>query len=175
MKNGIKKTHRAFTLLELTIVLMVGMMMGSMLIAIFNQQLAFLRIYRVQGFVTEEAPLISVYLERIISKADRFRLHDNISEALSGANPQITPSPVCVLNFRQPDGTMRASILSFESDSTGPVLNYYIVPVSGPLRTSQWSITNEATNVEFFMEQGILRTRLTGPQGEQITYSGAIQ
>ena len=175
MKTGIRKLRKAFTLLELTIVLMVGMMMGSMLIAIFNQQLAFLRIYQVQSFVTEEAPMISVYMDRIISKADRFRLHDTIEDALAGSNPRTTSSPVCVLNFRQPDGTMRASILSFEEDSSGAALNYYIVPESGPLQRAEWSVTNRATNVEFFMEQGILRTRLTGPQGEQITYSGSMQ
>ena len=171
MKIGIRKMRKAFTLVELTVVMMVGMMIGSMLIAIFNQQLAFLRIYQLQSFVTEEAPMISLYINRLIGKADRFRLHDSISDALSNTDPRITASPVCVLNFRLPDGSMRASILAFEDG----VLNYYVVPESGVLGSSEWSITQRAADVQFYMEQGILRTQLTGPQGEQLIYSGATQ
>jgi len=175
MKTGIRKIRRAFTLIEMTVVIMIGMMIGSMLIAIFNQQLAFIRIYQLQSFSTEEAPMISLYLNRLIGKADRFRLHDNISDALSGSNPQTDASPICVLNFRQPDGTMRASILAFEDTVDGKRLNYYVVPETGGLNVAQWSITNRCDNVEFYMEQGILRTALTGPQGEQLIYSGAMQ
>ncbi len=175
MKTGIRKIHRAFTLMELTVVMILGVMIGSMLIAIFNQQLAFLRIYHAQRFLTDEAPVISTYMNRLVGKADRFRLHDSVADALSGDNPRTSSSPVCVLNFRQADGTARASILAFETTDDGSRLNYYVVPESGPLSTPEWSITDRATNVEFFMEQGILRTRLTGPEGEQITYSGSNQ
>ena len=79
-----------------------------MVLALFNQQLAFLKIYRAQNFLTEEAPLISMYVSRLVGKADRFRLHDTVADALAGANPRLTASPVVVMNFRQPDGTMRA-------------------------------------------------------------------
>ena len=171
----LRKIRRAFTIVEMTVVMMMGMMIGTMVLAIFNQQLAFLRIFRVQSFVTEEAPMISLYMSRMISKADRFRLHDSIADALSGSNPRTTSSPVCVLNFRQPDGGMRATILAFEEVNGEDVLNYYVVPETGPLTTAEWSITNRVENVEFFMEQGILRTRLTGPEGEQLTYSGSSQ
>ena len=175
MKTGIRKLRRAFTLLEMTVVMMIGMMIGSIIIAIFNQQLAFLRIYQIQSFSTEEAPMISLYLNRLIGKADRFRLHNTLNEALSGTNPRIDPSPICVLNFRQPDGDMRASIIAFEETADGPRLNYYVVPESGTLGNPQWSISRRAANVEFYMEQGILRTMLTGPEGEQLIYSGSMQ
>ena len=175
MKTGIRKIRRAFTLIEMSVVIMVGMMIGTMVIAIFNQQLAFLRIYRVQSFTTEEAPMISMYLNRMIGKADRFRLHQTMSEALSGNNPQTASSPICVLNFREPDGSMRASILAFEDTPDGGRLNYYVVPESGSMGAPQWSITRRAADVEFYMEQGILRTLITGPQGEQLIYSGSMQ
>ena len=84
-------------------------------------------------------------------------------------------SPVVVMNFRQPDGTMRASILSFENRDTGPALYYYVVPTSGVLGDAQWYVTNKPTNVAFAVEQGVLRMTLTGPAGEQITYSGTMQ
>jgi len=167
--------RRGFTLMELTIAMMVGIMISTMVLAIFNQQLAFLRIFRVQSFLAEEAPMVSMYVSRVVAKADRFRLHDSLADALSGANPRLTSSPVCVLNFVQPDGTMRASILSYANLGSGPALYYYVVPQTGVLGDPQWAVTKLPTNVEFFIDQGILRTRLTGPQGEQITYSGTMK
>ena len=125
--------HRGFTLVELSVAIMIGMMTGAMVLALFNQQLAFLKIYQAQNFLTEDAPIVSLYVSRLVGKADRFRLHDTVANALAGTNPRLTPSPVVVMNFRQPDGTMRASILSFEDRGAGLALYYYVVPVSGVL------------------------------------------
>jgi type II secretory pathway pseudopilin PulG len=167
--------RRGFTLIELTIAMVIGMAIGGMVMALFNQQLAFLRLYKTQSFLTEEAPVISMYVGKLLGKADRFRLHDSVADALAGTNPRLTASPVVVLNFRQPDGTMRASILSFEDRGTGPALYYYVVPTTGVLGTPQWFVSNKPSNVVFTMEQGVLRMTLTGPAGEQITYSGTMQ
>lgn len=173
MKNN--PTRRlGFTLVELTIVLMIGMMVSSMVLAIFNQQMAFLRMYRTQSFLNEEAHIVNLYVSKLVGKADRFRLHDSVSDALSNINPRTSDASVCVLNFLQPDGSVRASILAFEDRGDGPALYYYVVPVSGVLADPEWAITDKAEDVEFSMELGILRTRLTGPEGEQITYSGAM-
>jgi prepilin-type N-terminal cleavage/methylation domain-containing protein len=166
--------RRGFTLIELTLAMMLGLAIGAMTLALFNQQLAFLRIYRVQNFLTEEAPLISLHVSKLVGKAERFRLHDTVADALSGANPRSTSSPVLVLNFRQPDGMVRAAILSFEDRGTGPALYYYVRPLSGVMGTPQWYITKVPANVAFTVEQGILRMTLTGPCGELITYSGAM-
>ncbi len=167
--------RRGFTLIELTVAIMMGMLTGSMVLALFNQQLAFLQIYRTQNFLTEEAPVISMYVSRLVGKADRFRLHDTVDDALEGRNPRLVSSPVVVMNFRQPDGTMRASILSFENRGAGPALYYFVVPNNGVLGDPQWYVTNKPTNVAFAVEQGVLRMTLTGPAGEQITYSGTMQ
>ena len=167
--------RRGFTLIELSIAIMMGMATGTMVIALFNQQLAFLKLYKAQSFLTEESPVISMYVSRLVGKADRFRLHDSVADALSGTNPRLTASPVVVLNFKQPDGTMRATILSFENRGSGPALYYYVVPVSGVLGAPQWAVTKSPSNVVFTMEQGVLRMALTGPSGEIITYSGTMQ
>ena len=167
--------RRGFTLVELSIVMMVGMLTGTLVLSLFNQQLAFLKIYKAQNFLVQEAPVISLYVSRLVGKADRFRLHDTLANALAGTSPRLTSSPVLVLNFRQPDGTMRASILSFENRGTGPALDYYVVPVSGVLGTPQWSISSKPSNVQFVVDQGVLRMTLTGPAGEQIIYSGTMQ
>jgi len=171
----IRKLRRGFTLIELTIAMMLGMAIGGMVIALFNQQLAFLRIYQAQSFLTEEAPVISLYVSKLVGKADRFRLHDSLQDALVGANPRLTSSPVVVLNFRQPDGTVRASILSFENRGLGPALYYYVVPTTGVLAEPEWYVSDKPTDVRFGMQEGVLRMMLTGPAGEQITYSGTMQ
>jgi hypothetical protein len=167
--------RKAFTLLELSIALMMGMVTGSMVLALFNQQLAFLRIYRAQSFLGEEAPLICTYVSKLVGEADRFRLHDSVADATTGANPRLTASPVIVLNYRQPDGTMRASIMAFENRGSGLALNYYIVPTTGTLGSPQWTISRRPANVQFSVEQGVLRMTITGPAGEQIIYSGTMQ
>jgi hypothetical protein len=175
MKTVLHTARRGFTLIELTIAMVLGIAIGGMVISLFNQQLVFLNLYRSQSFLTEEAPLISMNVSRIVGKADRFRLHDSVNDALSGTNPRLADSPVVVLNFRQPDGTMRASILSFEDRGNGPALYYYVVPVSGVLGEPQWFISNKPADVGFTIDQGVLRMTLTGPAGEQITYSGTMQ
>lgn len=170
-----KQFRKGFTLLELTIAMMLGMAIGAMVLVLFNQQLAFINLFKTQNFLTEEAPVINMYVSKLVGRADRFRLHDSVDDALVGANPRLTASPVVVLNYRQPDGAMRASILAFRDLGTGPALYYYVVPVSGVLAAPQWSITNKVTDVQFAVEQGLLRMILTGPAGEQITFSGTMQ
>lgn len=170
MKTAFKRFRRGFTLIELSIAMLIGMATGTMVLALFNQQIAFLKVYRAQNFLTDEAPIISMYVSRLIGKADRFRLHDSVADALAGTNPRLTESPVVVLNFREPNGSMRAAILSYENRA----LNYYVVPVSGVLGAPQWAVTKAPSKVAFSMSEGVLRMTLTGPK-ERITYSGTMQ
>jgi len=175
MRKFSRKLRKGFTLLEMTVAIMVGMAVGGTILAMLNQQIAFLRIFRAQSFLNEEAPMISAHISKLLINAERFRLHASVADALSGARPRLTNSPVMVLNYRQPDGTFRAGILSFENRGQGNALFYYVVPVSGVLSTPQWAVTNKPTNVSFFMDSGVIRTRITGPAGEEIIFSGAMQ
>jgi hypothetical protein len=174
MSRRFRAVRKGFTLVELSLAIMLGMAIGAMCLALCNQQLAFLRIYRAQNFLTEEAPIISMHVSKLVGKAERFRLHDSLADALSGANPRSAASPVLVLNFRQPDGVIRAGILSFENRNDSLALYYYVVPLSGALGTPLWYITKAPTDVVFAVNQGILRMTLSGPNGELVTYSGAM-
>ncbi len=174
MKTAIKTSKRGFTLIELSIGIMVGLMIGAMTLTMLNQQLTFLKIFRAQSFLNEEAPIISHHVSKLFINAERYRLHASLEDAMAGDDPQLTESPVVVLNFRQPDGTLRAGILSFEDRGDGNALYYYVVPLTGVLGDPEWAITTKPTNVSFFVESGIIRTRLTGPAGEVITFSGAM-
>lgn len=175
MKSPMRLIRRGFTLVELTLATFVGMAVAVMTLAIVNQQFAFLRIYGVQSFLSEEAPIISGYVAKLIGQSSRYRLHNNVNDALAGTNLVMTNAPVILLNFLQPDGSMKASILAFQNLGSGSALYYYIVPASGTLGAPQWAVTRKPTSVLFSIETGILRMRLTGPAGEQITYSGNMQ
>lgn len=187
MKRIHQRMRRAFTLIELTVGIMVGMTVATLLMTLFRQHLAFLQIYSAQVFITQEAPVISSYVSCMVGKADRFRLHNTLADAQAGVNAVTTNARVVVLNFRQPDRAgqpdeMRTTILSFETPAVGQPLrlNYYIVPSTGPIGAPQFSITRLAgnlrpTDVRFAIELGVLRMRLTGPNGEVITYSGSMQ
>jgi type II secretory pathway component PulJ len=175
MRTAAHRNRRGFTLLELTVAMMVGISVGGMVLAMLNNQISFLRIFRAQSFLHEEVPIVSNHVTKLLSTAERFRLHASLEDALAGTNPRLTDSPVLVMNFRQPDGTLRAGILSYEDRGQGDALYYYVVPVSGVLSAPQWAITSEPANVSFSVESGILRTRLTGPSGEEVTFSGSME
>lgn len=175
MTFSVQKIRRGFTLLELTVAMMVGMTIGAMVLALLNQQIAFLKIFRAQSFLNEEAPIVSTHISNLLLTAERFRLHASVADALANTSPRLTASPVCVLNFRQPDGSVRAGILSYENRGQGNALYYYVVPTSGVLTAPQWAITSAPTNVSFSVVSGILLTSLTGPAGEEITFAGAVE
>jgi len=174
MRSSVPSRRRGFTLIELSLAILLGMALATMTLALFNQQMAFLRIYRAQQFLTEEAPVVSMHVSKLVGKAERFRLHASVADALAGTSPKSTASPVLVLNFRQPDGVIRAGILAYQDLGTGPALYYYVVPLSGVLGTPQWYITKVPTNISFSVDQGILRMALSGRNGELVTYSGAM-
>ncbi|MFT4175343.1 MAG: hypothetical protein QM627_01690 [Luteolibacter sp.] len=172
MKRPVKRAApRGVTLIELTIAILMGMMIVGMLMAVFNQQLTFLKLFRAQNFLIDEAPMISMQVNRLVSKAERFRLHATTADALAGQNATAGPAPVLVMNYRQPDGSMRATMLSYENDQ----LLYYIVPTSAVLGEAQWTVTRRPSDVSFSIEDGVLRMTLTGPAGERIIYSGTVQ
>jgi prepilin-type N-terminal cleavage/methylation domain-containing protein len=164
-----------FTLIELTIAVTLGLSVATLLMSLVNQQFAFMRIYGAQAFLNREAPLVSVHVSRLVAKADRFRLHASIDDALAGRSPRLEASPVLALVYEQPDGSSTLSLLAFErAPGGGGALNYYL-PTMGPLEPPEWSVTRKANDVAFSIEEGVLRMTLTGPAGEVITYSGTMQ
>ena len=182
MKRSYKKRLRGFTIIELTIAIMLGMATGGMVLTLFNQQLAFLQLFKRQSFLTEEAPIINNYVSRLIGKADGFRLHANREDALLGERSTPSgPSPVVVLKFRRPDGSFQASILEFGMRGGVRGLYYYLVAANGTVTEPEWAVSKTPTNVVFRVDTidqpnpGVLQMVLTGPSQEQITYSGTTQ
>lgn len=180
MKPILQHVRRGFTLLELSIAIMIGMATGGLVITLFNQQLTFLSIFKTQNFLVEEAPIINSYVSRLVGKADRFRLHANFQEAnaVTVTNPSLGPSSVLVLKFRQQNGPMSTGILAFENVGNGPELNYYLNPTPGVASAvPTWTVTKLRApgNISFEVVLGVLRMTITGPNNEQIIFSGTMQ
>lgn len=177
MKTGPRRARRGMTLIELSIAIGLGMLISGMLLAVFNQQLAFLKIFRAQNFLTDEAPVINTYVSKLIGQADRFSLHPSLSNARNEVNQTLASSKFARLYFRQPDGTTRAAILAYQNlGGTGNALYFYNVPPNnGTLATPEWSITRVPKDLSFAVVDGILKMSLTGPYDEQVIYSGTMQ
>ena len=172
-----RRLRRGYTLLELSIGMMMGIIVSVMLLAVFNQQLAFLKIFNAQSFLTTEAPIINNYVGRVIGAAEGYRLYTNVLSLTSGGAPVLTESTALMLRFKEPNGTFRASVLTFENPGPGQGwgLYYRRVTTTGTITDPEWALSKKPTDVKFSVVDGILRVKITGPAGEEITYSGSQQ
>lgn len=169
------RLRRGYTLVELTLAMGIGIMVAGMSLLLFNQQMAFLRIFRAQDFLSREAPLINNYVVRVIGAAEGYRLYTSMEAMTGGQDPVLADATVLVLRFREADGTVRASVLSFEGSGDDQGLYYRVIPESGVLGDPDWAVSKQPASVSFSVEQGVLRMHLAGPNGESLVYSGTQQ
>lgn len=169
------RNRKGYTLVELSLAMGIGVVVASMGLLLFNQQLAFLRIFKAQDFLTREAPMINNYVVRVLSTAEDYRLYEDIDALKNGSDPVLTGARVLVLRFREANGTMRASVLSFEDPGTGTGLYYTMIPEMGSITGPDWALSKQPSLVSFAVEQGVLRMQVTGPNGEELIYSGTQQ
>ncbi len=176
MKIGLRaRVRNGFTLVELSLAMVIGMAVAAISLLLFNQQMSFIRIFRAQDFLTREAPLINNYVARVIGSAEGYQLYSDKASLTSGGSPVLSNAKVLMLRFRQADGTLRASILSFENPGSGQGLYYTVVPVAGANGSPDWALSKNPQSVKLAVEQGILRMYVDGPNGEQVVYSGSQQ
>ena len=173
-----RSRRRGYTLTELALAMMMGIMVAFMLLAIFNQQLSFLRIFNAQSFLTTEAPILNNYLSRVLSSAEGYNLYRD-KAALDGGDPTLADATLLMLHFKEPNGTFRDAVLYFEdplAPDKGQGLYYRSVAKdTGVLSEAEWALSTKPTSVRFSVVDGILLARITGPNGEIITYSGTQQ
>lgn len=167
--------RRGYTLVELSLAMGVGVLVAGMSLMLFNQQMTFLRIFRAQDFLTREAPLINNYVVRVIGGAEGYALYEDMDALRNGEGAVLEGATVLVLRYKLAEGGERASILSFEDPGTGPGLYYRLIPESGVLGGPDLALSKQPELVSFAVEQGVLRMYLTGPNGEELVYSGTEQ
>lgn len=148
----ITQTHKqnvpaGFTILELTVVMVVGLMIAMITMSLMSQQLATFQILRGQNFMMREAPQVNSLLNRLVSRSDSL-LVDQVNDKLT-------------LTFINPiDNSATTAEIVFENGN---------LVYKGP--TSTWNISTQLQNVEFSYDHGVLLITLTGPNDGEIKYS----
>ncbi|NNC89851.1 MAG: hypothetical protein HKN82_15445 [Akkermansiaceae bacterium] len=167
--------RRGFTLVELSMAVMLSMVIGGMSMMLMQQQVTHQRIVRAQDFLVKEAPLINNALTTIMARADAFRIHETLEDAVADTNAVTTGGRVLVVGFQNPDGSRQFGLISFEDDGMDSFLGYYSIDQFTPFPGAgnpDWIISRSLTDATFFIQNDVFRVRLTGAAGESITYSG---
>lgn len=170
-----KRLSQGFTLPELATAILLSLAIAAVMMTLMQQQVSFHRIIRAQSFLVDEAPQVNNTITQILSRADAYRIHDNLSDAVSDANAVTADGKVLVLGYVNADGSRDFGIISFETNSGDAQLAYYAVDPTVPFTNAgnpDWLISRRVQNAKFFIQNGVFRMELTGPAGEMITYSG---
>lgn len=168
-------TLRGFTLPELATAIALAIAIAAIMMTLMQQQISFHRIVRAQSFLVDEAPQVSNTVTQILSRADAYRIHSNLSDAVSDSNAVTSGGKVLVLGFQNPDGSRDFGIISFETNGGEDQLAYYTVDPAVAFTKAgnpDWLISRRVEDASFFVEDGVFRMQLTGPAGEVVTYSG---
>lgn len=180
MKTTRRTARAGFTLIEMSVAILLGLAISGMTLGLFQQQLTFLQIYKSQSFLSEEAPIVGMYVSKLVGKADRFGLHTTLAEAVAGNGANNGPSDFAVLKFRQPGGAICSAVLAFQNiGGRGVGLYYYVIPTNGVVPAPQWAVMRPAAvgggarGGTFTVVGGVLTMTLTGENNEVITYSGS--
>jgi len=174
---------KGFTLVEMTLVMVVGIIIAVMSLTLFNYQLMAYKIIGTQNFLIHEAPQVNNTLNRIVSRANFFRLYPTLNDAETGQNATITDAKVLALKF---NGTTQADdsfgVIAF--DASNNQVTYYHLDSLAELANAgnaawraqnSWNISNQVNDAVFYVENGVLRTKITGPNGAEIIHSTTTQ
>lgn len=172
IRNHICKNPNGFTLIEMTVAVSVGLMVSGISLVLINSQLTSYRILKSQNFLVAEAPHINNSLTQIVSRASFFRMYTDINDAISSRDAVISNGKVLALMFTSTDESEH-SFGVIEFDENNNRLEYYHVSSMAELAVSSpnWTISSRVSDATFFVENGVLRIRISGSNGEEITYS----
>ena len=165
----------AFTIVELSVAVSLSLGIAGTILMLMSQHMTFLRFLERGRFLKEEVPTISLTIGRFVGHADSYLLFSNKSDAIQGSNAITTGGSALLLQSRDPSGSIRKSIVAFESGPGGGSLNIYNHNGVTWGSTPSWAITSAPANVTFSNSSGILLTTIVGPNGEEITYGGNSQ
>jgi len=171
-----RRSCRGMTLVELSVVMMAALLIAGISLSLLTQQLGFQRMLNRQAFLLEDAPLINNLLSRLLGQVDSYRLYPDRASAAAGGMAVLEDSRAVVVSFRGPNNEFQFAMLAFEADADGVGrLGFYNRSGGTWPATPDWIISERARDAVFFIEEGVLRVRLTGPNDEEITYSGYLQ
>lgn len=181
----IQKTHphtKGYTLVELTAAILVGLLISATALTLMSNQLQAFRIIRTQDFLVHEAPQINNTLNRIVSRADFFRMYASFDHATAATNSVTAGGTTLVLQFQSSthiDSTgdlLPPSFGVIHFNATTSSLDYFTaadLAALGALDSSKpsWNISTQATGVNYSILNGVLRLNILGPNSDSITFS----
>ena len=163
------------TLLEMAVTMMAALAIASASMAILSQQISFTRMMRQQSFLLEEAPMIDSLLSPMLGRVDSYRIYSDVAGAKSGGPGVTSGGHAILLAYRSTINTYSYGIISGETQTDGTMTIGYYYNNGGWGNKPDWVLSTRASGVEFFVQDGVLRVRLSGPAGEQVTFSGHTQ
>ena len=174
MKPNRTKRRAAFNLLEMTLALGMTLGIASAIVGLLQQQVSFNRVISSFQFLRDEAPQVNTLLATLVGKADSYRIYTNRISAMASSGAVNSGGRALRLRFRNPDGSVSNAVISFEEYNGKNRLNfYYRAPNAAAWPTTpSWTISSKPALVDFANNTGILLISMTGPNGEEITYSG---
>lgn len=171
--KSLRRTRAGMTLIELAVGIGVSLLVASAVLGLLNNQMYFARYVQQQNFMLIEAPQINNILSRMLFSADTARLYTDINSGKGGGAGVTANAAALVLAFHQPDGTFNYGMIGFDPGTNR--LGYYRRGDSGWPDQPSWIITGSAESVTFRVENGVVRCTITGPNQEELTFSGAGQ
>jgi prepilin-type N-terminal cleavage/methylation domain-containing protein len=141
----IPKKRKGYTLIELSVVLVLIVMIAGILVSMLSQQVQFYTWWNTQKFIAEDAPLANNIVVRLFAKADTF----------SSNGSSMT------LGFVEADGITRYGVISH----AGSTLQYSYND------QASWDIVRGVPEVNFNTVGDTLQFTMTGPYGGQVTYA----
>lgn len=169
-KTWKKSLRRAgFTLLETTMGISVTLGLSMVMFTILQQHITFTGWIQQQSFLTTEAPQIGNLVGRIFGAADHYFIYSNRTAALGGAAPVLTGGEAVRLYVESVNGDTTEIWITVETVGTERVLRCYSEPNGVP---QSWTVADGLGNASFDCSTGVLGVKLTGPNGEEISYYG---
>ena len=163
------------TLLEMAVTMMAALAIASASMAILSQQINFTRMMRTQSFLLEEAPMIDSLMAPMLGRVDSYRIYGDVAGAKGGGPGVTSGGRALLLAFRGATGSYAYGIISGETQTDGTTTIGYYYNNGAWGNQPDWVLSTRAAGVEFFVQDGVLRVRLSGPAGEQVTFSGHTQ
>jgi hypothetical protein len=171
-----RRRQSGFTLIELALVMGMSVMVGGLLIGMFQAHVQMLNQALKNNFLAADAPFIGLLLTRTIGNAEDYRIYADGPTARSDGTRVLTGSAVR-LWMRQPNSTSnittRQAVVSYETIGGHPGIYFFLANGAGTFSaTPNWELAGGwITNATFDARSGVLLATLTGTYNDWYQFS----
>ena len=174
--KGIRRHDRrfraaGFSLVELSLALAVisGLMIALLLM--LNLHVTFVGMVRSQDFLLREAPRVGGLLNRLLPQADHYFIYADAAASGDPAAVPVETGTAVKLFFRRAGGDTVVRTLVFDPPAPETAAPGTL-RLASPENPAGWPVSRALAGATFLIEDGLLKVRLLGPRGEELTYTG---